>query len=251
MKHVVGLGVAAAIGVAAAGAALATPIELTAVSGTGGTTVFLPNTGGGGIVSYSNADFNGWNIELAYGISNSPSLGLTLMTATTNCLIAACSPLTIGVSDIGFTMPVGPNGLGTSLANVITGTGAPSMVTQWAYMDTGNAYFGSTDANAAGDFGGYYDPSTASLIGMLTVDGLNKASAMGGTGTSGPYSLTLVDQFCSYPPGTDGSCNGGLSLSATGGITAPEPGSLALFGAGLLGLALFAGRRRSSKALAA
>jgi hypothetical protein len=254
MKYVVRAGVAAAVGLAMAGVALATPIELSAVSGTGpGTSILLPNTGGGGRVTYSNSDLNGWNIELAYGMSNSPAVGLSLITATADGSIAACDPLTIAVSDIGFTAPVGPGGLGTSLTNEnisVPGSGTPggsSMVTQWAYMDTGNGYFGSTDPNAASDFGGVHD-STASLIGMLTVDNLGSMSAQGGTATDGPYSLTLVDQFCSDPAGADGTCSSGLSVQAPGGITAPEPGGLALFGAGLLGMALFAGRRRSLKA---
>ena len=255
MKHLVRAGVVGVLGLAAASVALANPIELTATSGTGPqASVMLPSPTGGGTVTYSNSSFNGWNIEFAFGMSNSPVMGLSLMTATADCSIAACAPLTVAVSDINFTAPVSADGLGTSLTNEnissATGSpGGPSTVTQWAYMDTGNAYFGSTDQNAANDFGGMYD-STASLIGMLTVNNLGSLSAQGGTATSGPYSLTLVDQFCSDPVGPNGTCASGLSVQATGGITAPEPGSLALFGAGLLGVALFSGRRRSSKARA-
>lgn len=252
MKYLVRAGVIAAIGLATAGVAMATPIELTATSGTGGTSVLLP--GGGGQVTYSNQNFYGWNISLAYGRSNSPSLGLSLLTATADCSIAACAPLTLAVSEVGFTMPIGANGLSTVLtnenvANADNGVGGPSTVTQWAYMDTSNAYFGSTDSNAMSDFSGSYNPGTASLIGMLSLNGGGYVtSAPGGDAATGPYSLTLVQQFCSDPPGGDGTCSGGLSMQAAGGITtAPEPGGLALFGAGLLGVALFAGRRRSSK----
>jgi hypothetical protein len=73
---------------------------------------------------------------------------------------------------------------------------------------------------------------------------------VGGGSLTGPYSLTLVDQFCSNPAGSDGTCTGGLSFSTDGGITVSEPGTLALFGARSLGYALFAGRRRWSKARA-
>lgn len=249
-KYLVKLGLAVAIGVTAAGTALATPIQLSLTSGTGaGSNILLPNTGGGDTILYSNPDFNGWNIELAFGLSHSPSLalgGLDLSTATANCLAAACSPLTIAVSDIGFTLPLMPNSLTTSLSN--TQLGANSTVTQWAYLDTSNTYFGSTDANALGDFGGVYNPTTASLIGTVTVNGLGAASTQGGgSGANGPYSLTLVDQFCSDPAGANGTCTGGLQFSSDGGIALSEPGTLALLGAGLLGCALFVSRRRSSR----
>lgn len=249
MKYFARLGLVLGIGAAAAGTAWATPIELTVSSGTGaGSSIFLPNTGGGGMVIYSNSDFNGWDIELAFGLSHSPSLALgalDLTTATANCLSAACDPLTLAISDVGYTTPVGPSGLKTSLSN--TQLGAPSTVTQWAYVDTSNTYFGSTDPNAAADFGGIDDPATAALIGTVTVNGLGSGYAYGGGSLTGPYSLTLVDQFCSNPTGSGGTCSGGLSFSSDGGISASEPSALALFGAGLLGCALVVGRRRSAR----
>ena len=245
MKYLAGAGLAVAIGLSA-GTALATPIELTATSGTGpSTSILLP--GSGDQVSYSNADFNGWNIRIAMGFSNSPSLasGALDLTTVANCL-TTCNPLTIAISDIGFTTPLAPNGLATGLSD--TALGGSASITQWAFMDTANTYFGSTDPNASSDFGGAYDASTASLIGTVTVNGGGAgSSADGGSGAAGPYSLTLVDQFCSDPAGANGTCAGGTSFSSDGAITAPEPGGLALFGAGLLGAALFAGRRRASK----
>lgn len=253
MKYLVRAGVVAAIGLAAASVALATPIELTAVSGTGSgssTSALLQNVGGGNTVTYSNSNFNGWDIKIATGISDSPSLatGALDLTVNANCL-TSCDALTLAISDVGFTSPLGPNGLSTGISE--TPLASPASITQWAYMDTSNSYFGSTDANAMSDFLGKYNPSTASLIGMVNLMGGGySSSGLGGVATSGPYSLTLVDQFCSDPIGGDGVCTGGVSFSSDGGITAPEPGGLALFGAGLLGAALFAGRRRSSKARA-
>ncbi|MGH8229055.1 MAG: PEP-CTERM sorting domain-containing protein [Steroidobacteraceae bacterium] len=232
-KNLIGLGLAVAIGVGAAGTALATPIELTVASGTSpGMSILLPGTGS--LVSYSNASFEGWNISFAIGTSKSPSAalgGLDLSTETAACFAASCDPLTIAISDVGFMTPLGPNGLATGLADL--DGGATSGIKQWAYMDTSNSYF-----------------ARATLIGALAVDGSQEASAIGGSAASGPYSLTLVDQFCSDPPGSDGTCAGGLSFQSVGNITAPEPGGLALFGAGLLGFALFASRRRGSIARA-
>jgi PEP-CTERM motif len=252
MKYLGKAGLAVAIGMAAFSTALATPIELTVTSGSGaGSSILLPNTGGSSTIIYDNSDFNGWDISLAFGQSRSPALALgalDLTTAAANCLAASCDPLTIAISDIGFTTPVGPSGLNTSLSN--NQLGASSMVTQWAYADTSNTYFGSTDLNAATDFGGAYDSSTATLIGTLTVDGLGSGFRVGGGSLTGPYSLTLVDQFCSNPAGSNGTCSGGLSFSTDGAITVPEPGTLALFGAGLLGCAFIVGRRRWSKARA-
>jgi hypothetical protein len=249
-KYLGRLGLAIAIGVTAAGTALATPIELTVTSGTGpGTSVLLANTGGGDTIFYTNQDFNGWQINLAFGLSHSPSLalgGLDLTTLAADCLATTCAPLTLAVSDIGYTMPLMPNGLTTRLSN--TQLGANSTITQWAYLDTSNTYFGSTDPNAAGDFGGAYDPTTASLIGTVTVNGQGSASSpFGGSAASGPYSLTLVDQFCSDPAGANGTCSSGLQFSSDGGIALSEPSTLALFGASLLGCALFVSRRRSSR----
>jgi hypothetical protein len=247
MKYLAGLGLAVAIGVSAAGTASATPIELTVTSGTGSTSLILQNMGSGQVY-YSNSDFNGWNLSFAIGTSSSPATalgGLSLSAKTADCLAASCSALTIAVSDIGFTTPL-PGGLATGLTdNMPAGPG--SAITQWAYVDTSNAYFGSTDSSAMSDFGGAYDPSTASLIGKLALDGGGYTSTSWDGSLSGTYSLTLVDQFCSDPLGSGGSCTGGQSFLSTGSVTAPEPGGLALFGAGLLGVALVVSRRRSPK----
>jgi len=80
-----------------------------------------------------------------------------------------------------------------------------------------------------------------------------------GTATEGSVKLSDLGSYGSYivyvPCATGAKCDGSMTggsnnilvVSATTSV--PEPGALALFGAGLLGCALFVGRRRRSAAL--
>jgi hypothetical protein len=63
--------------------------------------------------------------------------------------------------------------------------------------------------------------------------------ALGGPDTIRSYSLTITDTF-SASDGGDPS----YSVDTTVTQAVPEPGTLALFGAGLLGCALVVSRRR-------
>lgn len=221
-------GIVAALGLLAAGSALATPIEMTLSSGSDSanptsTTLMISysNNTSSGKLSYT---FDGWSINVS-AFSNSPGItpwGLELQSLTAACGISAakggCAPLTISISDIGFTGPVGE--LVTGLSDTQNGMGS---VSQSAYIGSGDSYF-----------------QQSSLIGSVTLNGTGGSSAMGGAGASGDYSLTLVDTFTATC-----TAKGCTSFSTDGDITAtPEPGTLALFGAGLLGCAIFVGRRR-------
>src|SRR5579885_772927 len=226
-SHFSKIGLAAAIGVLVAGSAFATPIEMTLSSGTKSGSGFNLTSS---FVVYSTGSkysFKGWDVNLVGGFSNSPSLSpfaLDLQSLTAACGIrTGCAPLTVSISDIGYMTPVGPNGLLTQLSDTQTGKGS---VSQWAYIGFNNAYF-----------------QKDSLIGTLTLSGTGGASIYGGAGANAPYSLTLIDTFT-----TSCTSKGCTSFSTDGDITsAPEPGTLALFGGGLLGCALFVGRRRRSQ----
>jgi hypothetical protein len=245
------IGVFVAIGVLAAGTAFANPIEMEITSG--GTSYaslsqngdFVWNNMGNiiqpaaTVTGSGSLAINGWTITTAKGTSESPSLSgsngnfaLDLDGLAASCGSATCGALDIWISDTGFTTPVGPNGLATTIGGSLNGSGT---LTQWAYMDAYTGLPTSTD---------YFNTNT--LIGMVSssqsdLSGPN-SYAMGGVaagGSMGAYSLTLADQFT----GSDGA-----TFSVDDQIVAtPEPGAFAIFAAGLLGCALFVSRRRRAR----
>ncbi|MGC8519549.1 MAG: PEP-CTERM sorting domain-containing protein [Steroidobacteraceae bacterium] len=252
MKRVSKFGIIVALaGTLAAGTALAGPIEMVITSGTQSSplligigdpsSVAVPSSTNGGMT------LNGWFIsKQTGGTSYSPflnqSVGLDLASYAVTCsgqAATGCSqdPLTIAVSATGFTSPVGRNGFQMEFSGNANGGG---MATTTAYVDSlngGNSYF-CNDAGAA-TLGN--ECGASNLIGSLSLNSKSSGSSMiGGPPTTGPYSLTIVDMFTANANGVSYSADTSL-------VQAPEPGTLAMFGAGLLGCALFINRRRASR----
>jgi len=122
--------------------AFATP-ELNLVSGASNVT----QVGTGSTVSYSNTNFNGWNISVVFGASNSPNLsgvngafGIDVTSLTATCTGGPCTsaPLDIYLSDTGFTQAVATGGFVTTFSTTQSGGTA----TQTAWDTTANTIFG-------------------------------------------------------------------------------------------------------------
>jgi hypothetical protein len=212
MKRLLACAASALVIGALAFAGTSTP-ELEITSGATTTGVL---TGAGGVVSYSNTNFAGWDLTIILGNSNSPSLvpyGMDMVTLSAECVSgAACSELDVQLSDINFTQPA--PGLQTGYS--ATDTGSTASTTQNAWYSTTNAYFAET--SSIGTVGPF--------VGAGTFAGMAEAV---GPGTTTPYSLTIEDTFA----GCSGS--GCASYSTDANITdAPEPASLALVGTALL-----------------
>lgn len=237
------LGLAAAVviaGAISAGTASAGPIEMFLTSGGQSTTVLIGNTGNPSSVSFSGA-LNGWTITNdTGGTSYSPDLnsfiGIDLGGYTATCVgVGGCSkdPLTIAISATGFTTPIDTNGFLLEFSGNVHG----GQVTTSAYWDTADTYFCNSGNSASNDCG------SSTLIHSLTLgDGTGSMSALGGPDTIRSYSLTVVDTF-SAGLGGDPS----YSVDTTLTQSVPEPGTLALFGAGLLGCAWVVRRRRHAR----
>lgn len=236
------IGLAATAMVAIAGPAFATPVLMQiSTKDSTGTMQTWTITGTGAnpsTVAYANSDFYGWNLSSflynnisvpqTVGSSYSPSVtpfALDLQTLSAACMASSCNALTISISDIGFNSPLSANGLLSNVSGTLTGKG---WVTQSAYLDPLNQYFGTTEAIP-----------TVTVAGPGAVSGSSVGAGPWPMGDSTAYSLTLTDTL-------NANCSSGncATFSLDDNITSvPEPGTLALFGAGLFGFALLLRRR--------
>jgi len=215
--------------------------ELKLISGSN--TLIVADNGAGdfnssnGTISYGNIDFNGWDISVTSGTSESPGLspfGLDLTSLTATCegggtsagkgASDPCSadPLQIWYSDVNFGVHVPANDFMTTFSSTQTGGGS---VSESAWFAMTNVLFGQ--AHLIGTVG----PFTSSGVGSATG---------GGVATTEPYSLTQEEVF---------NANGSnpVSFSVDGNVTAvPEPTGIVLFGTVLL-LCAIGFRRRLAR----
>jgi len=220
----------AAIALVCSSMALATNTDELALVSTGATTIVVLDTSiGGNSITYSDADFNGWDIEFTAGVSTSPNteipaLDLTSLTATCGGLdvkTCAANPLEIWYSDTGFTTAV--NGLTTFYSATVEGGGSTSQI---AYGDPTDTIFGTT--------------VTIGTVGPLASPGGSGTATLTGSYGPSPYSLSLEQVF------TD-TGKGAVTFSVDGSLSdVPEPTSIVLFGT-ILSLGGFAFRRKLKK----
>jgi hypothetical protein len=188
--------------------------------------------GPSGATTYSNQNFDGWDVIISFGTSNSPDLspyGLDLVDLVETCWRGtgcASDPLEIYLSDTGFTQTTG------AFVQSYSTTGA-GVASQTAYVDTSNTVFGTT-------------APTSQQLGTITLTNTGADSVAYNLAVPvgpSPYSLTLAD---TYEP------NGGAGVvfSSDGNITIPEPTSLILFASSLMGFGWFDRRRKQSWARA-
>ncbi len=249
--------IAASAGLLCGGTALANPIEMFLSSGNQTTPLLIGNNGTPSSVSYVGT-LNGWTIEQGTGgTSYAPNqVGLNLGDYVVTCDGGGCSnsSLTIAISATGYTVPIGLNQFQLGLSGDVSG----GTITSSAYYDTANQYFCSGDSDDLDHDQGHGDEhhqhhnhdhhesgsdlsnqcGASNLIGSLTLSGSsNGITVNGGPDPIRSYSLTVVDTF-SFSGSLDPSFQVNSELTQV-----PEPGSLALFGAGLLGILVLARRR--------
>jgi hypothetical protein len=203
---------------------------------TGTTTVTV--TGAPGSVTFSSANFGGWDITVIGGKSNSPlsqPVGLDLASLTAACNVGAtCADLHVWLSDVGFTTVT--SGFLNALS--ATDSGATASVTQRAWVGLTNALFSSDGSDGTPTVPGGSPVPSVTLTGTGPLAGVATGGPSAGPT---PYSLTIEDIFkgCS----TSATCN---NYSADGSITGvPEPDGLAFLGS-LLSLGAAALWRRKS-----
>jgi len=223
---IINLTIAVGLGVSTwSAAANATP-TLELISGAAGPITIA--AGPSGAATYSNTNFNGWDVIISFGTSNSPGLspyGLDLVNLVETCWNSTgCSadPLEVYLSDTDFTQTT----LGLVESYSATGVG---VTTQTAYADTSNTLFGTSTP-------------TSDHTGTITLTNTDAGSAYGGIslpGETSPYSLTLVDTF-------EPNNGAGVVYSSDGNVTVPEPASLILFASSLMGFGWVDRRRKRS-----
>lgn len=196
-------------------AASVTAADSLEIESAGATTVVVA---GSCSTMYSNSNFNGWDISLAFGASNSPGLSpfgidLAALVSCDGGALCTANPLKIFYSDTNFNVPVAAGDFQNAYSATFGGSGSGT-TNELAWASSTNSLFALGGANKIGS-------------GVGPFSGTNAGTAVGGPAETAPYSLTVEDTF------TD--TTGSVSFSTDTNVTAtPEPSSLVLLGAGLL-----------------
>lgn len=177
-----------------------------------------------GNLTLANQSIGGYLFNLTIGVSkpligaaDQPQLQLTDLSLTP--FGSASGPLSVFISDSGFTGPTGP----TPYQFAAAGTATAADVWFRAYADMGNSLFGTG--------------SLMGELGPLSGPSFSGTRPVSWAGPTSPYAITLAAQI--NPLGS------GLSLTSVSAQLTPVPLPAAgmLFGIGLIGLLGVAGRR--------
>jgi PEP-CTERM motif len=212
--------VLAAGGFLAAGAAHANIISIGLGINGGAITTEASGSGAAGVAAVS---FGGFVVNNVTGAGN-PPLAFPVLLNSNSINVSASNTsnvLDVYVTEQGITSPLGANvNFLSSFTENLGGITPGWSVEEETFIDTGNGLFALT--------------SPLSSI-IYTSGGFNVLSALANTG-AGPYSITA--EYIITPNGISGSNNSTINISV------PEPATLALFGAALLGCGIFLSRRR-------
>jgi hypothetical protein len=199
----------------------AAPIQLGLSDGT--TTVIIEDGGIGdsnpldGVITWVGS-IGGWLINVSTG-NGIPTVNFMDLNSINQSNPGTGTTLTVAFSQIDITLAA----LGYILE--FGGTTTNASVVYSAFFDPLNNFFGGSSFASLGPFTGAFSGTTAGLIGA-----------------GSPYSLTQAFFITPTDPRLGAAFSGDGELNAV-----PEPGSLALLGGGLLGLASWARRRRQQK----
>jgi hypothetical protein len=167
-----------------------------------------------GTATYSNPAFLGWNVNAtAFGSPGAgPEPNLEGFTVDASDISSGVTSLQVYITEAGLSSPTGVNTFVSGLtSNFILG--GITSVTESTYVDTGNGLFALT-----------------SLLSSATFTGIGHQSLSAATPSlASPYSETEVFDITATGVGT---VQDTITIS-----NAPEPGTLTLFGSGLIGLA--------------